>query len=719
MKKLILLILLNFTFCVLNSFCFAQNSNSVGERSRTTDSLLTLLSTTKQDTTKVNTYNQLFFEYEFSDDAKARENLNKALALAQKIDYKKGLAATFTHLGYFAEDKGNYQEALKNYFAALKTQGNIGDKGGMSVLLNNIGNIFDNQGNYPEALKNHLASLKIKEEIDDRKGISASYNNIGLIYMHQNNYTFALKNYVAALTIMEKMKDNENLGYTYSNIGNIYLLLGDYPEALQKHYASLKIFEMMKNEQGKAFSYNNIGATYYSKGNYVEALKNHFASLKIRKDIGDKQGIASSYINLGNCKTKLNKLEEARNYFNNGLQMAKEIGNKVEITNSYDGLASIDSTQGNFKGAYENHKLYILYRDSLDNEQTRKKTVQSQMTYDFEKKELATKAEQDKKDAVTAEESRRQRLFLCFVTVIAMAVAAIAAIVFRSLRITKKQKQIIEIQKEKVEVQNEEITKQKQIVEEKNHEISSSISYAKRIQRSFLTSPSIIKRHLPDHFILFKPRDVVSGDFYWMHQQGDYSYFCVADCTGHGIPGAFMSLIGMGVLNEIVYSKNIIDTNDILNELRRIVILAVNPEDATEEGKDGMDLVYLRFHLPTKELQYSAANNSFYICRKGELLECKPDKMPVGKFGEHEKPFKQHTVTLETDDIIYAITDGYADQFGGPKGKKFKYKQFEELLLSNSLKEMEIQKQNLNTAFENWKGDLEQVDDITVVGIRV
>ncbi len=290
----------------------------------------------------------------------------------------------------------------------------------------------------------------------------------------------------------------------------------------------------------------------------------------------------------------------------------------------------------------------------------------------------------------------------------------------RALIVRQKQlEQTVEERTAEVKQEKKIVEEQKHLIEEKNHEISSSISYAKRIQHSFLTAPSIIKRHLPDHFILFKPRDVVSGDFYWMHQKDDYSYFCVADCTGHGIPGAFMSLIGMGVLNEIVFSKNILDTNDILNELRRIVILAVNPEDATEEGKDGMDLVYFRFHLPTKELQYSAANNSFYMCRKGELTEYKPDKMPVGSFGEYEKPFTQHTIQLEEGDIIYAITDGYADQFGGPKGKKFKYKQFEELLLSICNESMEIQKQKLNDAIENWKGDLEQVDDVTVVGIRI
>ncbi len=760
MKKLFLL---NFLFFILHSYCLSQKEKTSNEPNHTIDSLINVLNAANQDTTKLKTLNNLFLQYEFEDDEKADEYLNKALSLAQKIDYKKGLAAAYSYRGFFFTDKGNYPDALKNHFASLKlyevmgekkgvasSYNNIGsvyyyqcnypealknyfkglsiyksidNKKGIVASYNNIGNVFSSQGNYPEALKNLFASLKIKETMGDKRGIASSYNNIGIIYYNQGNYQEALKNHRASLKIKEEIGDKNGIADSYKNIGNIYYKQGNNPEALKNHLASLHISESLGNKNGIAASLSNAGNVYSDQGNNQEALKNYLASLKIREEIGDKAGVANSCINIGDEFREQKKYKEAYEYLLKAKESAKEIGHKEYLRDTYKSLTLLDSARGNFKGAYENHKLFSLLCDSLDNEETRKKTIQTQMTYDFEKKEAVTNAEHkkelEKQQALAEEKSHKQRIVISFVVFGLLLVLVFAVLIFRSLRITKKQKQIIEVQKEKVEVQNEEITKQKHLVEEKNHEITSSISYAKRIQRSFLTAPSLIKRHLPDHFILFKPRDVVSGDFYWMHQQGDYSYFCVADCTGHGIPGAFMSLIGMGVLNEIVFSKNILDTNEILNELRRIVILAVNPEDATVEGKDGMDLVYFRFHIPTKELQYSAANNSFYICRKGELIEYKPDKMPVGSFGEYERPFTQHTIQLEDGDIIYGITDGYADQFGGPKGKKFKYKQFEELLLSISQEPMEIQKQKLDDAIENWKGELEQVDDVTVIGIRI
>lgn len=755
MRKRFLHFILHSSFLILSSFCFSLNAKI--------DSLLTILKSAKEDSTKVIACNNLFLQYEFTDSEKAQAFLNQALELSQKVDYNKGLTVTYTYLGYFAEDKGNFQEALKNYFAALKTSERINDKKGIADSYNNIGIVYYKQGNYQDALKNYFPSLKIREALNDKGGIASSHNNIGLVYYATGNYPEALKNYFPSLKIYEAIGNKQSTAASYYNIGSVYCNQNNYPEALKNHLTSLKIRELIGDKPGIAISYNGIGLVYFHQGNYEEALKKYAASLLIEETIGDKTSIAAAHNNIGNVYClqgdyekalknyltclkigemindkagisaaygnigyvymKQKKYNEAYEYLAKAKSLSKKIGDKENLKNAYNTLTTLDSIKRNFKGAYENHKIYILYSDSIDNEETRKKTIQAQMTYDFEIKEAVAdavhKKELEKQQALAEEKSRKQRIVILFVFCGLLLVLIFAGLIFRSLRITKSQKQIIEIQKEKVDVQNEEITKQKLLVDTKNHEISSSISYAKRIQRSFLTAQSIITRHFPEHFILYKPKDIVSGDFYWMHQKGDYSYFCVADCTGHGIPGAFMSLIGMGVLNEIVYSKNIVDTKDILNELRRIVILAVNPEDALEKGQDGMDLVYLRFHLPSKELQYSAANNSFYVFRKGELLEFKPDKMPVGSYGEYEKPFTQHTIQLEEADIIYAITDGYADQFGGLKGKRLQYKELEHTLLSNANLPMQAQSEILNTKLQDWQGDYEQVDDITIIGIKI
>ncbi|MES2593544.1 MAG: tetratricopeptide repeat protein [Bacteroidota bacterium] len=727
MKKVLLRVVFYFLLLSIPSFCFSQNAMI--------DSLQQLIKTDKTDTTKLKHFAQLSREYysigEYDSAIFFANNIIKLKAeiVEQSTDAKIKLSAqkseadAYINIGLVSASKGDYSEALKNYFNSLKISEAIGYKKGKAGSHLNIGNIYSDKGIYPEALKNDLIALKIYEEIGDKKGKASSYSNIGIIYKEQRNYAEALKNHFASLKIKEEIGNKRGIATSYNNIAIVYYHLNNYDEALKYSFESLKINEALGNVEGLASSYTAIANAYASQGNYSEALKNYYAALDINKTLKNKTRMAISYSNIGTLCMLLKKNDEAEEYLNKAIELSKIAGNNDCLRNTYFSFSKLDSARGNFKEAFKNQKLYILYKDSLDNEESRKKTVQTQMTFDFEKQQAVAEAEHKKElenqEALAEEKSRKQTIIIIFVLGGLAIVLVFTALILRSLQITKKQKKIIEDQKEKVEIQNTEITIQKQLVEEKNHEISSSISYAKRIQRSFLTATSVIQRHFPEHFVLYKPRDVVSGDFYWMHQRGDYSYFCVADCTGHGIPGAFMSLIGMGVLNEIVYSKKIVDTNDILNELRRIVIMAVNPEDAVEEGKDGMDLIYLRFHAPTKQLQYSAANNSFYICRKGELLEFKPDKMPVGSFGEYEKPFTQRTVQLEDNDIIYAITDGYADQFGGPKGKKFKYKQLEDILVANSNKPMQEQSEVLNKRFTDWQGTLEQVDDVTIIGIKI
>ena len=225
-------------------------------------------------------------------------------------------------------------------------------------------------------------------------------------------------------------------------------------------------------------------------------------------------------------------------------------------------------------------------------------------------------------------------------------------------------------------------------------------------------------------FILYKPKDIVSGDFYFAlsHKHAgsetEKFYLCTADCTGHGVPGAFMSMLNISYLNESIIEKGIDKPNLILDHIRTSIISSLNPEGSTEESKDGMDCILCCFDFSKNTLEYAAANNSFYIIRNKEIIDCSADKMPVGMHSDM-RPFTLRNIQLEKNDIVYTFTDGLADQFGGPKGKKFKYKQLEELLLSICLLPMEEQKERLNKAFENWKGNLEQIDDLLLIGLKI
>ena len=266
--------------------------------------------------------------------------------------------------------------------------------------------------------------------------------------------------------------------------------------------------------------------------------------------------------------------------------------------------------------------------------------------------------------------------------------------------------------------QKNEIEKQKHLVDEKQKEIVDSINYAKRIQTALMANSSLMSANLKDHFVLFKPKDIVAGDFYWATKHQDSFIYITADCTGHGVPGAFMSLLNISKLNDAVNQK-ITRPDLVLNEVKSGIIRALNPEGSLEESKDGMDAILCKVDLKNMKLQYAAANNSFCIIRNNTIINCKADKMPVGKSHDDSAVFTFNEIDLEKGDMIYTFTDGYGDQFGGPDGKKFMHKQLRKIFVDIAEKHVDRQKEIINDNFEKWKGDLEQVDDVLIIGVRV
>lgn len=256
-------------------------------------------------------------------------------------------------------------------------------------------------------------------------------------------------------------------------------------------------------------------------------------------------------------------------------------------------------------------------------------------------------------------------------------------------------------------------------LEEKNREILDSITYAQRIQRALLASESLLKRNLNETFFLFQPKDIVSGDFYWATNAHGKFYLIVADSTGHGVPGAFMSLLNISYLNEAINEKGLEKTNEILQHVRSSLIQHLNLEGSKDGGNDGMDCILLCFDFANLRLEFSCANNPLLMVRDGKWIEFEADKIPVGKSIKNDLPFRLQSTSLKSGDFIYAFTDGLADQFGGPKGKKLKYKVLCEHLLKNHHLNPVAQKELLMDLFKSWKGELEQVDDILISGIKI
>ena len=356
--------------------------------------------------------------------------------------------------------------------------------------------------------------------------------------------------------------------------------------------------------------------------------------------------------------------------------------------------------------------------DSLNGAMAINSLNELQTKYETEKKELQIKNQSLEIDD-QEKQNKQKSLIILFGTLALVGTGFFAAIAFINYRKVKKSNIIIENQKQEVELKNEEITHQKELVEEKQKEIIDSINYAKRIQQAVLTGEDIWNKISKEHFILFKPKDIVSGDFYWAYNTPNgRSVFALADCTGHGVPGGFMSMLGNSFLNEIVVENKIFKANEILNKLRSKVIAALEQKGQTEQ-KDGMDIALCVWNKLDNTLEFTGANNPLWILRGREIIEYKADKMPIGTYLEIEKTFTSTTIQLQQGDVLYLSTDGYADQFGGPKGKKLKYKTLLDLLVNNSQEQMSVQKNKLEEAFMTWKNKQDQVDDVAIIGIRI
>ncbi len=584
----------------------------------------------------------------------------------------------------------------------------------LAEAYNSIGFINRHKGDIPQALEFYHKSLKLREELNDKEGMANSYNNIGFIYRKQEDVDQALIYYQRSLKIQEEIGDKEGVADSYNNIAGLYKLERDNDMALMYFLKSLTLNKEVGDQRRMATAYNNIGYIHKEKEEYDFALKYYHKSLEIRKVLKDKNGMAGSYLNIGNIELIKGNLNKAKENGLLGLAIAQEIGFPNVIKNAAIFLSSIYEKSGNGMKALDMYKLNIVMRDSINNEKTQKAAAKQEAKYEYEKQKTIDDAENEKLLAIKQEEKEKQQI-LTGATAGGLGLVVIFLIfVFNRLRVTKRQKQVIEEQKQAVEQQKEVVEEARQELEEKNQEIMDSITYAKRIQSAILPPSKVVKEYLQESFILYKPKDIVAGDFYWLEQVKGKVLFAAADCTGHGVPGAMVSVVCNNALNRSVREYGLTDPGEILNKTRAIVIQEFEKSD--EEVKDGMDIAICS--LEGKTLQYAGAHNPLWIIRNGEILETKANKQPIGQF-DNPEPYTTHTFKLEKGDSIYIFSDGYVDQFGGEKGKKFKANAFRTLLLSIQDKPMEEQKTILNESFETWRGSLEQIDDVCVIGVNI
>jgi tetratricopeptide (TPR) repeat protein len=678
--------------------------------------------------------------------AEALEAHQKALTIRERIGDQQGIAGSYNNIGLIHKTQGRYAEALEAYQKALAIFEHIGDQQGIAGSYNNIGTIHAEQGRYAEALEAFQKALAIQERIGDQQGIAICYNNIGNIHKAQGRYAEALEAFQKALAIQERIGDQQGIAGSYNNIGTIYEGQERYTEALEAFQKALAIHERIGDQQGIAICYNNIGNIHRAQGRYAEALESYQKALVIKERIGDQRGIASSYNNIGIIHRVQGRYTEALEAFQKALAIAQPLGLQDYLDDIYLNLAQTDSALAAsglthlWKSAYLHHHLYTAYKDSVHNEASIRKQAQLESQYEYEKKTALLKAEQEKERAL-ATAQLRQRETQRNLSLLALGIALIGLITFAILyRKIRQQRDLIQKQSDEIQQKNlaleqynaelkstnqalEEsnriIQQQAETLSQKNEEILDSIRYAERIQRAILPSAEKWQRLLPESFLFYKPRDIVAGDFYWLEETEQYIFLGVADATGHGVPGAFVSIVCANALYKAVLEEGLESPAEILWRVREVVVSQLT--QAGEKVKDGMDIALIRFAKADRSRAvFAGANRPLWIVSAEGLLEVAGTRQPI-EYVEEPKPFEEVELMLgsRAPAMVYAFTDGIVDQMGGPKGRKLLPEGLREWLLSLWNQPVAKQAESLTALFETWRGDRPQIDDVTIVGMRI
>lgn len=642
------------------------------------------------------------------------KNLKKSNLKKSEINsFKLTMAAAYNNISYVYGNYGDINKQLEVLLIGLKIRENIDDDKGLAATLNNIGYSYKVLGDIKKAIECYDKSLKIKERIGDKKGASSTYLNMGSIYESQGEIDNALALYFKALAIQEELKDMRIKAIALNNIAYVYFQKKNYEKSFEYNFKSLQIRNEINDSKGIANSLHNIGLAYKETGKLDSALKYYMLSLHMKEEQRDSFSLPASYTNIGYLYFKKNNFQKAKTFGLKSLEIAKSTRVIHNIKEAAMLLQKIYKEEKNFKEAYKLLSLYYEIRDSIINQENKKAAIKQNLQYEYNKKlatdSIAFAKENEIKEIEIAKqkselEAKRNQQFALFGGL--FLVLLFSGFIYNRFKLSQKQKQIIEIQKNEVE--------------EKSKEITDSITYAKRIQEAILPSRESLNETLKNGFILYKPKDIVAGDFYWMEKSmvknNEIILFAAADCTGHGVPGALVSVVCNNALNRSVREFGLTLPGEILDKTRDLVVQEFSKSG--EEVKDGMDISLCSISFKENSLRWAGANNPAWIIRDGNIIEIKPNKQPIGK-SENRQPFTTHQLQVQKGDTIYIFTDGFADQFGGEKGKKFKSSQLKDFLISIQQKEMNEQKLALEECFHLWKGSLEQVDDVCVIGVRV
>jgi serine phosphatase RsbU (regulator of sigma subunit)/Tfp pilus assembly protein PilF len=691
------------------------------------------------------------------DQTKSITYFHKAYRLRNSIKDWKGVNQTAINIGTYYANIGKNDEALGYYEEAIHAAAESGHERGEGIAYNQIGNIYNRTGRYENAIKYYQEAIRIFEKIGFFDGVASCCNNIGSIYSNLNKKDDALRYFLLSLSYYNETGNILGMGEASNNLGTFYGLGKDVTQK-EPHNAdsavyyfdrALGYFKTANHTLGMVSVQVNTGLIYMYSGNFDKALENLNSALELNKNIGSKYEYSSIYKGIGLVYHRKKMYAQALHYFYMGLRLAEEIENMEHQMMNFKHIAESNDSLANYREALNYLWKYLNLNDELHGEKITKITQELETKYETEKKEQMIREANQRNDY-------QQKIIwgaaiggsMILIFAVLMMIQFIQKKRANTLLVEKNeeillQKEEIEAQRDEIEAQKDQVEAQRDLIEDQQRGIMDSIHYASRIQQAILPQPESIQDIVPGSFVLFKPRDIVSGDFYWLGQKGSKNIVVAADCTGHGVPGAFMSMLGTAFLNEIIGAAADKNCSQILNELRNYVINSLRQTGKQGEQKDGMDLAIYQLDRNNLKLQFAGANNPLYIIRQAgsapredkirvtyeeytnehnsknyEVITLKADKMPIGIYAD-SRPFEDVEMQIHPGDSIYTFSDGYVDQFGGPKGKKYLTKRFKQLLANSQHLGYDQQKNLLDAEFASWKANYEQIDDIIVIGVCI
>jgi len=724
-------------------------SMAVGAQSP--DSLLQELKKAQTDTGKISLLNKLTDHYlgDKNDSAKYFNEASLKLSTAKHLE-----KYSFDALYYKAQLKkldSKFDQAHATLLYASRIARLNGNDTQETKVLRLTGSIYDAENKEQEALESFLKALQLSTTLKHKKAILASHMSLGLYFKKHNEATNGLKYFLEANKLAEELHDSTNLFTCVINLGTLYEVTNDKAKALNFYRKALLINEKDNDDNGRAistfkigrlyytmamkdsaryylnqtlalhlknkqergliFDYAYLGTTYDDEGNLKKAYENWNMALVLGKKYNDSGRVHMVYSYMAAAELKREQYKKALDLFNLSLQYAPITISNETMGVMYKRMASASEKLGHYKQAYEYMALCKVYSDSSHNVSETKKQTELKMSYEFSQVQEKLRAEALAKEYENREKLEKQQQQRNFLLISLVLISLFFMVAVRSYRMKRKANSLLE-------KQNLEIEHQKKLVEQKNHEISDSINYALHIQTASLPKEKELAHHFEKHALFFKPKDIVSGDFYWAAGDANKVIIAIADCTGHGVPGAITSIIGSMLLNEIYYVKKLIYPDAVLKELNRLVKLTLRQEtDST--SKDGMDIAFCLWDKKLNKLLYAGANRPIYILRDKQLTEYKPTKVSVGGYVPLLQNYDLNEIDLMPGDTLIMTSDGYSDQFGGRYEKKFTSKAFKDLLKEISSLTLAEKMKTMEQRFTLWQRELEQTDDVLVFMLEV